>query len=169
VEAREALSPGSVKISNTTLGVLTDAEVQVIHRVVCDPGRLSEPWSQSIIGMGLSEGEYGEITGLISMVMILDTCSLGLGLSDLDLPEPKIGVPTQYVPAGAKKMQLGYLPSSQEIRLKKMDRCIQVQKPATFCVDYLLYPRPCVIIGQWLTFTIHRANLCTNSTALFAL
>ena len=102
-EAREALSPGSVKISNTTLGVLTDAEVEVIHRVVCDPGRLSEPWSQSIIGMGLSEGEYVEIIGLISMVMILDTCSLGLGLYDLDLPEPKIGVPTQYIPPGAKK------------------------------------------------------------------
>ena len=102
-EAREALSPGSVTICNKTLGLLTDVEVELIHRVVCDPGRLNKSWTESIIDKGLSEGEYVEIVGLIAMVMILDTFTMGLGLPHSDLPEPKIGVPTQYTPPGAKK------------------------------------------------------------------
>ena len=51
-----------------TTGKLGKAEVELIHRVVADPGRLSEKWSASVLAMGLSEGEYVEIAGLIAMV-----------------------------------------------------------------------------------------------------
>ena len=102
-EVKTALSPNTVKISNTTMGELCDAEVELIHQVVCDPGRLSEPWSQSILDKGLSEGEYIEIVGLIAMVMILDTCTMGLGLPNVGLPKPQDGEPSRYTPPGAKK------------------------------------------------------------------
>ena len=101
-ETREALSPESVNIPNATSGLLNDAEVELIHRVVCDPGRLSEAWSKSIIEKGLSAGEYVEIVGLIAMVMILDTFTMGLGITNFDLPEPQAGEPTRYTPPGAK-------------------------------------------------------------------
>ena len=109
LEVKDALSPGSVKVSNTTMGALSNAEVELIHRVVCDPGRLSEDWSQSILDMGINEGEYIEIVGIIAMVMILDTCTMGLGLPDVDLPQPEDGEPTRYTPPGAKK-EAAWLP-----------------------------------------------------------
>lgn len=98
-----ALSPNAVQGTHDTLGTLRPAEVELVHRVVNDPGRLSEAWSQSVLARGLSEGEYIEIVGLIGKVMILDTCMRALGLAERTLPAPVGGEPSRYRPAGAKK------------------------------------------------------------------
>jgi alkylhydroperoxidase family enzyme len=94
---KAALSPYSVE------GKHESAEADLIHRVVNDPGRLSEKWAQSVLARGLSEGEYVEIVGLVAMVMMMDTTMLGLGLPLRTLPLPKDGNPSRYRPAGAKK------------------------------------------------------------------
>ena len=94
---KAALSPYSVE------GKHESAEAELIHRVVNDPGRLSEKCAQSVLARGLSEGEFVEIVGLIAMVMMMDTCMQGLGLPERELPVPKSGAPTRYRPAGAKK------------------------------------------------------------------
>jgi alkylhydroperoxidase family enzyme len=85
------------------LGKLSEAEVELIHRVVGDPGRLSETWVQSVLARGLSEGEYVEIVGIIAMVMMMDAFAQGMGLAERALPAPMRGEPTRYRPAGAKK------------------------------------------------------------------
>jgi hypothetical protein len=100
---KAALSPAGVPGAHETLGALGAAEVELIHRVVGDPGRLSEKWAQSVLARGLSEGEYVEIVGLCAMVMMLDTCLRALGLPERPLPAPIAGAPTRYRPAGAKK------------------------------------------------------------------
>lgn len=100
---KDALSPNAVKGEHDTTGKLNAAEVELIHRVTNDPGRLSESWSQSVLAKGLSEGEYVEIVGLIAMVMMLDTCTRALGTPEHKLPAPKAGEPTRYHPPGAKK------------------------------------------------------------------
>jgi alkylhydroperoxidase family enzyme len=86
-----------------TRGKLSEAEVELIHRAVGDPGRLSETWVQSVLARGLSEGEYVEIVGIIAMVMMMDAFAQGLGLPERALPAPMRGEPTRYRPAGAKK------------------------------------------------------------------
>lgn len=106
---KAALSPNGVKGVHQTLGVLGEAEVELIHRVVGDPGRLSESWAQSVLARGLSDGEYVEIVGLVAMVMMLDTCTRALGLPEQPLPAPQAGEPTRYRPAGARK-QAAWLP-----------------------------------------------------------
>ena len=98
-----ALSPNAVQGAHETLGRLNAGEVELVHRAVNDPGRLSEPWSQSVLARGLTEGEYVEIVGLIAMVMIMDTCMRALGLQERALPTPEAGEPSRYRPAGAKK------------------------------------------------------------------
>jgi alkylhydroperoxidase family enzyme len=98
-----ALSPNAVQGSHDTLGKLNEAEVELIHRVVGDPGRLSETWVQSVLARGLSEGEYVEIVGIIAMVMMMDAFMQGLGLAERALPLPMGGEPTRYRPSGAKK------------------------------------------------------------------
>src|SRR5688500_16784141 len=58
---KAALSPNGVPGLHESLKKLGEAEVELIHRVVGDPGRLSETWAQSVLARGLSEGEYVEI------------------------------------------------------------------------------------------------------------
>lgn len=102
-EIRAALSPGAVRGAHATLGALAEAEVELVHRVVADPGRLSERWAGSVLARGLAEGEYVEIVGVVAMVMIMDACTRALGLPDHRLPAPQAGEPTRYRPPGAKK------------------------------------------------------------------
>lgn len=105
---KAALSP-NIAGTHDTLGKLGRAEVELIHRVVADPGRLSEKWTRDVRAMGLSEGEYVEIVGLIAMVMMMDTFTRALGLPDRELPAAKPGEPSRYLPPGAKK-QACWLP-----------------------------------------------------------
>jgi len=94
---------------HSSLGVLGPAEVELIHRVVSDPGRLSERWSQSVLARGLTDGEYVEMVGIIAMVMMMDASTTGLGVPESPLPVPRAGAPTSYRPPGAKK-QAAWLP-----------------------------------------------------------
>ena len=105
---RQSLSP-NVAGEHDSLGSLGRAEVELIHRVVSDPGRLSEPWTETVLSMGLSEGEYVEIVGIIALVMIMDAFTRAIGVPDQPLPEPVAGEPTRYRPPGARK-QACWLP-----------------------------------------------------------
>ena len=109
---RAALSPNGVPGAHQSLGEVSAAEVELIHRVVNDPGRLSEQWSRQVLARGLAEGEYVEIVGIIAMVMMLDTFTRALGARDTPLPSPAIGEPTRHRPAGARK-KAAWLPITE--------------------------------------------------------
>jgi alkylhydroperoxidase family enzyme len=100
---KDALSPNGVDGAHESLGAVSPAEVELIHRVVSDPGRLSERWAQSVLAQGLAEGEYVEIVGIIGMVMMMDAFTRALGVPERALPAPQAGAPTRYRPPGAKK------------------------------------------------------------------
>ena len=106
---KAALSPNGVAGAHASLGVLGAAEVELIHRVVGDPGRLSEKWAESVLARGLEEGEYVEIVGIIAMVMMMDSFCRALGAAERALPTAQDGAPTRHRPAGAKK-QAAWLP-----------------------------------------------------------
>jgi alkylhydroperoxidase family enzyme len=117
---KAALSPSAVPGEHASLGTLGEAQVELIHRVVCDPGRLSEPWSQSLLARGLSEGEYVETVGIVAMVMMMDRFALALGLAERPLPAPQAGAPTRYRPPGAKK-QAAWLPLVEPVDAVEAD------------------------------------------------
>jgi len=106
---KAALSPNAVRGVHDTLGALSTAEAELVHRVVADPGRLSERWAQSVLAQGLAEGEYVEIVGIVAMVMMMDAFCRALGVPERQLPAPRDGAPTRYTPPGAKK-QAAWLP-----------------------------------------------------------
>jgi len=108
---RSALSP-EVAGTHESLGRLGAAEVELVHRVVNDPGRLSEPWARSVLAGGVSEGEYVEIVGLVALLMILDTFNRAAGLAPDPLPAPVAGEPSRYRPGGAKK-KAAWLPLTE--------------------------------------------------------
>jgi alkylhydroperoxidase family enzyme len=100
---KDALSPNAVSGEHQTLGRLRTPQAELVHRVVNDPGRLSESWAQSLLARGLTDGEYIETVSIVAMVMMMDTCLRGLGLPLRALPQPRAGEPSRYRPAGAKR------------------------------------------------------------------
>jgi alkylhydroperoxidase family enzyme len=99
---KAALSP-NIPGEHETTGKLGAAEVELIHRVVADPGRLTEKWSQEVLARGVSEGEYVEIVSLAAMVMMMDTFTRAIAAAEPPLPTPVAGEPTRYRPSGARK------------------------------------------------------------------
>jgi hypothetical protein len=96
----DALSPEHVRGEHDTASDLSDAAVELIHRVTTDPGRLSRRWFDSLRAGGLDEGEYVEILGVLVTVVSIDQFCRGLGLPLHELPEPQPGAPSRRRPPG---------------------------------------------------------------------
>jgi hypothetical protein len=75
--------------------------VDVIHRVVTDPGRLSRKWFQEVMDAGLSAEQYVELLGTLVALVSIDSFCRGLGVPPHPLPAPQSGAPSSYRPPGA--------------------------------------------------------------------
>lgn len=101
-QRKEALSPYGDDGSHGDTGELTDAEVDLIHRLTTDSGRLRKAWFDEIINSGLSEGAYVEISGIVAMTMMADTFRRAIGMAPAEIPAAVDGPPSNYTPPGAK-------------------------------------------------------------------
>jgi len=99
---KEALSPSAVEGSHDSLARLPEIVVEVVHRVLTDPGRLGERWYRSVVAGGLTEEQYVEVVSVVAHIVAIDTMARGLGLDALPLPEPEPGSPSHYRPASAQ-------------------------------------------------------------------
>lgn len=98
---KAALTPAAVAGHHDQLGALPDAAVDVIHRVVTDPGRLSQQWCQHTLTAGLSVEQYVELLGTLVALVSIDSFCRGIGVPLHPLPEPQPGAPSHYRPLGA--------------------------------------------------------------------
>ncbi len=99
---KAALSPFSVSGEHATAtDALSPVQVEAVHRIVTDPGRLSRSWVDSLLEAGMSDAEYVELAGLVSAVVVVDTFHAALGLSLRSLPAPIEGEPTRVRPRTA--------------------------------------------------------------------
>ena len=99
---RAALSPAAVHGEHRNRGHLPHNVVDVIHRVRTDPARLSRPWFDSVVAGGLEVAAYVELVGVVTMVTGVDYFARALGIASFPLPEPRLGSPSQHLPASAK-------------------------------------------------------------------
>lgn len=99
-QARKAALPPAAG-QHDHLGLLSDAAVEVIHRVVTDPGRLSRQWFQGILATGMSAEQYVEIIGTLAALVSIDSFCRGIGVPLHPLPAPQPGAPSRYRPPGA--------------------------------------------------------------------
>ena len=108
-ESGSALSPSAVAgrhdTASETIAKLPDPAVDVVHRVVTDPGRLSRSWYQQKLDEGLSDAQYVEILGVVVTLVSIDSVCRGIGEPLHRLPEPIEGEPTRYRPAQARLEQ----------------------------------------------------------------
>jgi hypothetical protein len=98
----EALSAFAIEGIHDSLGQLPEIAVEVVHRVLTDPARLSERWYRGVIAGGLTEAQYVEIVSVVAHTVAIDTMARGLGRDPPPLPRPEPGSPSRYRSAGAK-------------------------------------------------------------------
>ena len=102
-ERAAALSPFAVDGAHDSTSGLPDNVVEAIHRIRTDSGRLTESWFRRAIDSGLSETEYVELVGVVSIATALDTLAKGLGIPERPIPEPLPGEPSRHRPANARR------------------------------------------------------------------
>lgn len=110
-QARKArLSPAGVAGEHGTLaGGLSSAEIELVHKLVSDPGRITRQWVEDLLHSGLSDAEYVEIAGIVSAVIVVDTFHAALGLPLRALPAPQAGEPSRRRPRTAV-LEQSYVP-----------------------------------------------------------
>jgi len=100
---KAALSPFSIDGQHDSLGRLPASWVELIHRVVCDPGRLTHGWYKRMLAAGIAETEYVEIVSLVAHVTAIDTFTRGIGMPLHPLPAPEAGAASRYRPKEARQ------------------------------------------------------------------
>jgi hypothetical protein len=100
---KAALSPYGIDGEHDSVGRLRETWVEVIHRIVSDPSRLTPSWYRKLIASGIAETEYVEIVSVIGHVVALDTFARALGVERRPLPAARKGEPSRYRPAEARQ------------------------------------------------------------------
>lgn len=97
---KEALSPYAIEGGHDSVTDLPAAAIDVIHRVITDPGRLTRSWFDSVVEGGLSDAEYVEIAIVSVLTVAVDTFARAIGSLPWGLPEAVDGEPTRIRPEG---------------------------------------------------------------------
>ena len=100
---KDALSPEAAQGEHDHLGQLSALEVEQIHRIRTDPGRLSRSWFQGLADQGMVEERYVETVGVIANLVAIDTFTKGLGLDPWPLPSAQPGEPSRLRPVAASR------------------------------------------------------------------
>ena len=128
-ERKEALSPQAFAGSHDHLGTLAELEVEQIHRICSDPGRLTRAWYQGLRDGGVSEERYVETVGVIATIVAIDTFTKGLGQDSWPLPSAQAGQPTRQRPAAAKRQMAWVSTLAPEDALGTADEDIYAGRP----------------------------------------
>jgi len=102
-EQKAALSPYAVTGTHDSLGALPDNWIEMIHRIVGDPGRLTHGWYERTLASGIPDTHFVEIVSVIAHTTAVDTFAKGLGLPLRALPAPQPGEPSRYRPREARQ------------------------------------------------------------------
>src|SRR5262245_58559246 len=88
-ERKQALSPLAVTGPHDVATDLAPSAIEAIHRIVSDPGRLSESWYRRTTGAGLSDEAYVELLSVVAITTALDTFARARGTAPRNPPEAK--------------------------------------------------------------------------------
>ena len=82
---------------------MTETEVEVVHKIVTDPGRVTKTWVDQQLASGISDSAYVEIASLVCFILVVDTFRKGVGLpmipiNGLDADTSDLFNPRAFVP-----------------------------------------------------------------------
>lgn len=100
---KAALSPYTIAGTHESISRLPETAIDVIHRIVTDPGRLTQSWFQKTMASGeITDVQYVEIIDVVVTVVSIDSFCRGIGVPLHPLPEPQAGEPSHYRPKAAR-------------------------------------------------------------------
>jgi hypothetical protein len=91
-------------------GALAAAAVDAVHRVVTDPGRITQRWVDEQVQQGLGKPAYVELVGIVVAVFSIDEFHRALGLAPEPLPQPRAGEPERRLPQVLAE-DIGFVPT----------------------------------------------------------
>ena len=102
-ERKAALSPFSVDGTHDDPTALSPEVVDVVHRIVTDPGRLSRSWYEGLVANGTLDPErYVELVSVTVLANALDVFARAIGAPPPALPAAADGAPSRERPASAR-------------------------------------------------------------------
>jgi hypothetical protein len=96
-QRKAALSPYAVDGGHDGADGLSAAEVDAVHRISTDSGRLSAKWHGEVGAAGVDEARLVELIAVVTTTMSIDTLHRGLGLEPPPVPDPVEGAPSGIV------------------------------------------------------------------------
>lgn len=99
---KQSLSPEQPAGEHSRVSELAEPLVEMAHRIRTDPQRLSKSWCERMQNAGVSEGEYVEAVGIITLTAGLDYFCRAIGIAPFALPAPAPGAPSGQPPAGLR-------------------------------------------------------------------
>lgn len=101
-ERKTSLSPFAVDGRHEGPAQLVPEIVDVIHRIITDPGRLTRSWYARVIGEGrLGDAHYVELVSVSVILHAIDLFARALGLESAPLPPAEAGAPSRERPGTA--------------------------------------------------------------------
>jgi len=89
---KAALSPFAITDAHAPRGTLSADEIDVVHRIASDPGRLSRQWFDSL---DVEPERYVELLSVTAHTVGIDSFHRGLGLAARRLPTAQPGEPSR--------------------------------------------------------------------------
>jgi hypothetical protein len=104
---KAALSPNMVEGAHVGNAALSAAEVDAVHRITTDPGRLTQAWFTKL---AIPPERYVELLCVAAHAIAIDTFHRAVGLPGREPPPSTGGEPTQRRPAGRLDTKLAWVP-----------------------------------------------------------
>ena len=108
-QRKQAVVPNGVPGSHDVATDLATPAIEAIHRIVSDPGRLSESWYRRTTGAELTDEQYVELLSVVAITTALDTFDRAMAAGASQLPKATPGTPSNRRPKGARP-GLGWMP-----------------------------------------------------------
>jgi hypothetical protein len=121
---RATVSPEAIAGTHETHGVLSAAAVDVIHRVVNDPGRLTRRWAEVQIA-ALGDAVYAELVALTAIVVAIDVYARSIGAPPPKLIEPVAGAPARERPDDVGDVG-AWIPMTEQKALANVSRALSL-------------------------------------------
>jgi hypothetical protein len=99
---KAALSPAMQAGDHASLGQLAGPDVEAIHRIRTDSGRLGRSWFDRLREGGMRDEAYVELVSIVVVAVAIDTFRRAVGLAPLPLPASLPGEPSRRRPRGAR-------------------------------------------------------------------
>ncbi len=161
-ERKAALSPSAVDGVHDSLGGLPETWVDVIHRVISDPGRLARNWYRKVTDEGISEQDYVELVGVVVTVVAVDTFCRGIDMAVPAIPGRGRASRRGKRPTGSNTNW----PGCRRWTRLSTGRCNGNSIPAAPRISGARSPpcrRPRGISGRWPTCSISAVPRCATS------